>query len=65
MKIIVNGEPADTGAGTLAELLGELGLAEAIIATALNGAVVRAVKRSGTPIADGDRVEILAPMQGG
>jgi len=65
MKIVVNGEPADTHAGTIAELLGELGLAEAKVATALNGAVVRAVKRGATPIASGDRVEILAPMQGG
>ncbi|MCS0496408.1 sulfur carrier protein ThiS [Ancylobacter mangrovi] len=65
MKILVNGESADTRAGTLAELLGELGLGEAIVATALNGAVVRAVKRAATPIASGDRVEILAPMQGG
>ena len=65
MKIIVNGEPADTSAGTLADLLAELGLAGAMVATALNGAMVRAVKREATAISDGDRVEILAPMQGG
>lgn len=65
MKIIVNGEPADTEAGTLAGLLAELGLDDAIVATAVNGDMVRAVKRAATPIADGDRVEILAPMQGG
>ncbi|MDF2618426.1 MAG: thiamine biosynthesis protein ThiS [Xanthobacteraceae bacterium] len=65
MKIIVNGEPADTRAGTLADLLAELGLTGAMVATALNGAMVRAVKREATAISDGDRVEILAPMQGG
>lgn len=65
MKIIVNGEPADTRAGTLADLLSELGLKGAKVATALNGAMVRAVKRETTAISDGDRVEILAPMQGG
>lgn len=65
MKIIVNGEAADTRAGTLADLLGELGLGDAMVATAVNGAMVRKVKRGETPIADGDRVEILAPMQGG
>ena len=65
MKIIVNGEAADTRAGTLAALLAELGLGDAIVATAVNGAMVRAVKREATLIADGDRVEILAPMQGG
>ncbi|TCK29090.1 sulfur carrier protein [Ancylobacter aquaticus] len=65
MKIIVNGEPADTVAGTLAGLLAELELAGAIVATALNGDMVRAARREATPIAEGDRVEILAPMQGG
>ncbi|MDQ0512227.1 sulfur carrier protein ThiS [Ancylobacter amanitiformis] len=65
MKIVVNGETAETRSGTLAELLTELGYAGAIVATAVNGAMVRAVKRDATPIANGDRVEILAPMQGG
>ncbi|WP_029352816.1 sulfur carrier protein ThiS [Bosea sp. 117] len=65
MKIVVNGEAADTRAHTLAELLAELGLADALVATALNGAMVRAPRRPATAIADGDRVEILAPMQGG
>ena len=65
MKIVVNGELADTRAVTLTELLNEMGYADAIVATALNGAMVRAVEREATPIADGDRVEILAPMQGG
>ncbi|MCK0196542.1 sulfur carrier protein ThiS [Ancylobacter sp. 6x-1] len=65
MKIVVNGEASETGARTLAELLSERGLADAIVATALNGAMVRAVTRPATPLAAGDRVEILAPMQGG
>ncbi|MDF2996634.1 MAG: thiS [Xanthobacteraceae bacterium] len=65
MKIVVNGEASQTRAQTLAELIVELGLGEAKVATALNGAMVRAVKRAATPIGDGDRVEILAPMQGG
>jgi len=65
MKIVVNGELADIRAVTLTELLNELGYADAIVATALNGTMVRAVKREATPITDGDRVEILAPMQGG
>lgn len=65
MKIVVNGEASETSAHTLAELLAELGLGEAKVATALNGAMVRAVRRIATPIAEGDRVEILAPMQGG
>lgn len=65
MKIVVNGEPADIRAVTLTELLNELGYADAIVATALNGTMVRAVQRRATALAQGDRVEILAPMQGG
>ncbi|HSI39715.1 MAG TPA: sulfur carrier protein ThiS [Xanthobacteraceae bacterium] len=65
MKIIVNGDESETGARTLAELLAELGFADAIVATALNGAVVRAPTRAATALGDGDRIEILAPMQGG
>lgn len=65
MKIVVNGEASQTRAKTLAELIVELGLGDAKVATALNGAMVRAVKRAATPIGEGDRVEILAPMQGG
>ncbi len=65
MKIVVNGEASQTTARTLAGLLAELGFADAIVATAVNGAMVRAARREATPIADGDRVEILAPMQGG
>lgn len=65
MKIVVNGEAAETASANLAQLLDEFGYADAIVATALNGAMVRAVKRSETALADGDRIEILAPMQGG
>jgi len=65
MKIVVNGEHADTRAATLTDLLNELGYADAIVATALNGTMVRAVQRRATALAQGDRVEILAPMQGG
>ncbi|GAB4068223.1 sulfur carrier protein ThiS [Ancylobacter sonchi] len=65
MKIVVNGEAAEIRAATLAGLIAELGYADAVVATALNGAMVRKAKRDATPIADGDRVEILAPMQGG
>lgn len=65
MNIVVNGEAAATKAATLAALLAELGLDDAVVATAVNGSMVRAVRREDTPIADGDRVEILAPMQGG
>lgn len=65
MKIQVNGELREIHGGTLQKLLNELRFDGAKVATAVNGEFVPAVARADHPIADGDRVEILAPMQGG
>ena len=65
MKISVNGKPTETSAATLADLLAELGKADAKIAAALNEGFVPAAQRANTDLADGDRVEIVAPRQGG
>ena len=65
MRLVVNGEPQDVPAATLAEALQSLDLAEAKVATALNGEFVPARAREATTLKDGDRVEILAPRQGG
>ncbi len=65
MKILVNGAWRDTDAGDLAAALQELGYGDAVVATALNGEFVAAGSRPGARLNDGDRLEILAPMQGG
>ncbi len=65
LQILVNGEPRATSARTLAELLIEAGFAEAKIATAVNGAFVAQSARAERLLADGDRIEIVAPRQGG
>jgi sulfur carrier protein len=65
MQIVVNGEPQDLAAATLAEALAALDYADAVVATALNGAFVPKRKRADTPLAEGDRIEIVAPRQGG
>ena len=65
MRLIVNGEPQEVPAATLAEALQSLDFGEAKVATALNGEFVPARARASTPVNDGDRVEILAPRQGG
>jgi sulfur carrier protein len=65
MKIIVNGDARDVAAASLKAALDELGLGGAVVATALNGKFVASSARGDTPLADGDRVEVLAPMQGG
>ena len=65
MKIIVNGQSLDVTATLLDAALGELGYGEARVATALNGEFVPKPARASTSLDDGDRLEILAPMQGG
>ncbi len=65
MRLVLNGEPQEVPAATLAEALQSRGLAEAKIATALNGEFVPARVRAATPVKDGDRIEIVAPRQGG
>ncbi len=65
MRLVINGEPQDVPASTLADTLQSLDLAEAKVATALNGDFVPARAREATTLKDGDRIEIVAPRQGG
>ncbi len=65
MNIVLNGEVQQTAAADLAALLAEIELNEAVVATALNGDYVPAEDRAATALHDGDRIEVLAPMQGG
>lgn len=65
MRLEVNGEHRDVTGPTLADALAELGWGEARVATALNGAFVAKGVRGGTDLKDGDRLEVLTPMQGG
>jgi sulfur carrier protein len=65
VKILVNGDWREMGAVDLATALVELGYGEAVVATAVNGEFVPATSRQGARLAEGDRVEVLAPMQGG
>ena len=65
MRIIVNGEPREVEGRTLAEILEELGYGGAVVATAVNGDFAPADRRPSLTLADGDRLEVVAPMQGG
>jgi sulfur carrier protein len=65
VKLVVNGEPRDVRAATLAEALQSLDYGEARVATALNGEFVPARARAGTRLKTGDRIEIVSPRQGG
>lgn len=65
MNILVNAEPHKITCDSLGEALVELGFAGPAIATALNGAFVARDSRAATRLKEGDRLEVLAPMQGG
>ncbi|MEI7872835.1 MAG: sulfur carrier protein ThiS [Alphaproteobacteria bacterium] len=65
MRIFVNDEVREVDAGTLAVALDAMGFGGRKIATAVNGRFVAATARPGTKLADGDRIEVVAPMQGG
>ena len=65
MKIIVNGEVVESNAATLAALLEDLGKGQAKVATSVNEGFVPKTLRASHVLQDGDRVEIVAPRQGG
>lgn len=64
MTVFLNGKSLTTHAPTLADLLAEH-LDDDQVATALNGEFVALHQRATTLLSDGDRIEVLAPMQGG
>jgi sulfur carrier protein len=65
MNLIVNAQPREVTAQTLADVLNELGFTGPAIATALNGQFVPREARQTTALKSGDQLEVLAPMQGG
>ena len=65
MQIILNGELREVRATRLVDLMDELGFAGARVATAVNESFVAAGDRAGVTLSGGDRLEVVAPMQGG
>jgi len=65
MRILVNGVWRETCSQQLAETLAELGYSGRAVATAVNDEFVAAEARAQLELKEGDRVEVLAPMQGG
>ncbi|HEX2163071.1 MAG TPA: sulfur carrier protein ThiS [Thermoanaerobaculia bacterium] len=66
IEVLVNGEPRRLGAGsTLADLLAELGRHPRTVAVEHNGAILPRDRYAATPLAGGDRVEIVGFVQGG
>ncbi len=65
MKIVLNGGAREIAAANLEQALGELGYVDNSVATAVNGTFIPKAQRSTQLLDDGDRIEIVAPMQGG
>lgn len=65
MKIVLNGEQVETQSASLNDILVELGYGDGKVATALNEEFIPATMRANVSLNDHDRLEILAPMQGG
>ena len=67
MRIVLNGDPVDTGAATVRSLLDEQGIdAEARgVAVAVNEAVVPRRDWAQAALDAGDAVEIVKPFRGG
>ncbi|MBX3461966.1 MAG: sulfur carrier protein ThiS [Planctomycetes bacterium] len=66
MRIHVNGEARVLPAGsTVADLVRALGLAAAQVAVERNKAVVRRAEHATTPLAEGDRIEVVTFFGGG
>ncbi|ENN93393.1 sulfur carrier protein ThiS [Bartonella bovis] len=65
MQIFVNGQMLHTEVTYLNLLLEELGYEGNWLATAVNSEVVPADVRNQFVLHEGDKIEILSPMQGG
>lgn len=65
MRIFLNGDARDIEPATLDVALGMLGFRDAVVATALNGRFVAKGARPATALAEGDAIEVVAPLQGG
>ena len=65
MRLILNGEPRDIEAGSLAELVAALGLDPRKVAVERNLSIVPRSAYAATALTAGDRIEIVAFVGGG
>lgn len=65
MKISFNGRETDLESRNLAAALAELGVDCGSVATSVNEEFVPKAHRSAVELRDGDRLEVVVPMQGG
>lgn len=65
MRIVLNGKAREVSGRRLDGVLAELGYPADSVATAVNGEFIARGERSATALGEGDRLEVIAPMQGG
>ena len=66
MRVFANGSPLELGDGaTVATLLEALGLTGRVVAVERNGDPVDRRQVGSTPLADGDRCELVRAVAGG
>ncbi len=65
VRVIVNGQPQDTQQNTLAALLEEMGRDPRGVAVAVNEEFVARKDHAQRALQTDDRIEVVAPMQGG
>ena len=66
MRLIVNGEPHDLGAGaTVVDLLTDMGLGGKWVLVERNGEPVARADMARTGLHDGDRIELVRAVAGG
>ena len=65
MRILLNGNWCEICKRNLPGTLLELGFENMPVATAVNGEFVPVASRPTTILGEGDRLDVVAPMQGG
>lgn len=65
MVILINGEKKEVSAGTVEQLLRELGIRPGRVVVELNHDVISREAHAATPLKEGDAVEIVQFVGGG
>ena len=65
MNLYLNGKHIDTQSQTLSQLLEEQQFDCTAVASAVDGNFVPRSQYASTRLSDGQKIEVLAPMQGG
>jgi sulfur carrier protein len=64
-QLLINGEPKETDAQTVRDLLVQMGLGEQPVAVEVNRQVVPRKQHELTPLKDGDTLELVTLVGGG